>query len=216
MVNYIMQTIQVRRKAIRAGIQHIMKKNMNSAIPTKFQVIRTRSRNRKYNRDHGLRFMAQLKDDEFHRMFRISRDGFYKLLLKIRPFLQKKNPKQATNSSGSPISNTTKLAATLRWMAGGSYLDICGLFGLDFPNFFKEKYILWETMYALDRALVLEFSLDPEVLKKNSEDFARLSKGNLQGCVSAIDGWVCVTRQPTIAEVGATVSSYRNRHQCFG
>jgi hypothetical protein len=149
-------------------------------------------------------------------MFRITRLGFYKLLSRVRLELKHKNVNQAIRSSGSPISVTTKLAATLRWLAGGSYLDICGLFGLDFNNFFHENYILWETIKALDRCLYLTFSLDPVSLKKTSDGFARLSRGHLHGCVSAIDGWVGVTRQPTIKEVGPCVSSYRNRKQCFG
>ncbi len=38
--------------------------------------------------------------------------------------------KQATRSSGSPVSLTTRLAIALRWQARGSYWDICGLYGV--------------------------------------------------------------------------------------
>ena len=71
-----------------------------------------------------------------------------------------KNTTKSANSSGSSINLVTKLGAALRWLAGGSYLDICGMFGLDPHHFFDGQYVLWETIQAIDNALDIEFSLD--------------------------------------------------------
>jgi hypothetical protein len=38
----------------------------------------------------------------------------------------------------------------------------------------------------------------------------------MPGCVSALDGWVVKTRQPTKAEAGPSIMSYRNRKQIWG
>mgnify|MGYP003387012646 CR=1 FL=1 len=46
-------------------------------------------------------------------------------------------------------------------------------------------------------------------------DFSTFSNGHLEGCVTAIDGWVAVTRKPYWHEV-TDVMSYRNRHGCWG
>jgi hypothetical protein len=110
----------------------------------------------------------------------------------------------------------TKLLATIRWLAGGSYLDIAAFFGLSPACFFHPQYFLWECLEAIDSVIPLGFSFDEEDLKRTSEGFAKFSGGHLKNCVMAVDGWVCKTRQPTRKEVGPAVASYRNRKQCFG
>jgi hypothetical protein len=49
------------------------------------------------------------------RMFRVDRYTFEEILEKISPFLDEKNDQKAINSSGSPVTNKTQLAVTLRW-----------------------------------------------------------------------------------------------------
>ena len=48
-----------------------------------------------------------------------------------------------------------------------------------------------------------------------ADEFSLYSRGQLWGCVTAIDGWVARTRKPFNSEV-ADVMSYRNRHDCWG
>ena len=116
-------------------------------------------------------------------------------------------------SSGSAISNETKLFCTLRWLGGGSYLDITFAFGVSKAAFFRDGRggIIWPTMYAIDRAFVIGMPLgDVQALRRLADDYAELSHGMLTDCVLAIDGWVCKTRKPNADEVDA-VLSYRNR-----
>ena len=58
--------------------------------------------------------------------------------------------------------------------------------------------------------LVLGFSVKKEVLRRTAEDFSKFSNGRMKGCVMAVDGWVCGTRQPSVKEVGINIKSYRN------
>jgi hypothetical protein len=51
-------------------------------------------------------------------------------------------------------------AVILRWLAGGSCHDICGLFGLGPGSFFSEKGPLWPTLYAIHEALSSEIVFD--------------------------------------------------------
>jgi hypothetical protein len=90
--------------------------------------------NRRRDRSYGLKIMNEMKDSEFKRMFRMSRRAFQNLLNKVSPELSV-DEKQAIRGSGFPILPQTALAATIRWLAGGSYLDICALYGLDVHNF---------------------------------------------------------------------------------
>lgn len=48
-----------------------------------------------------------------------------------------------------------------------------------------------------------------------AEEFTVYTKGELMGCVTAIDGWVAKTRKPFEIEV-IDVNAYRNRHDCWG
>ena len=176
---------------------------------------RIRARNRIRNRQFGLETMTNMTDFEFSRMFRLSRSSFQVLLTKIRSNIER-NEQKAINSSGSGITATIRLATALRFLAGGSYLDISFMFGLDSTNFFNSKYVLWSTIEAIDTILDLSFSLHPDDLQKTADGFAKYSNGHMTGCVMAIDGWVCHTRKPKYFEVGGSVSSYRNRKQCWG
>ncbi len=145
----------------------------------------------------------------------MNRVAFYKLVALVRPYLQK-NVLKAIASSGSPITPLIKVAATVRFLAGGSYIDICGLFGLSMKNWYSKKYVLYETLEAFDRVLKLGMSFNADFLREREREFAHFSKNHLRGCVMAIDGWICQTRMPTVAEVGIDVKSYRNRKQMWG
>jgi hypothetical protein len=49
------------------------------------------------------------------------------------------------NSSGSSITPKTKLAVALRFMAGGSYIDIGFAFGIAYRSFYTDDSVLWGT-----------------------------------------------------------------------
>lgn len=166
------------------------------------------------NRTYGLEFMKNIDDVKFQRMFLLSRKAFYSLHELIKTDISPRSPQNAINSSGSPISSVAKLAATLRFLAGGSYLDICALFGLDPNNYFSKHYVLWPTIDAIDRAVCV-LSLNPDTLKETSAEFVKVSHGSLNGCIMAIDGWVCKTRQSMVKEVGQDVKAHRNRKSCW-
>mmetsp|Transcript_27898 Transcript_27898/g.38425 ORF Transcript_27898/g.38425 Transcript_27898/m.38425 type:complete len:142 (-) Transcript_27898:279-704(-) len=91
------------------------------------------------------------------KMFRITRGGFEELLALISPFMHDTD-EYAIYSSGSSISKRTKLYVTLRWLAGGSYLDICFAWGIAESTFYStdhEREILWPTIEAIDEAFVI-------------------------------------------------------------
>ena len=64
----------------------------------------------------------------------VSRSAFANLLahigLDISPFMPEGVETMASISSGSAISNETKLFCTLKWLGGGSYLDVTYAFGV--------------------------------------------------------------------------------------
>ncbi len=67
--------------------------------------------------------MDVLDDSLFKRMFCVDRETFNYILQKIKPLFSV-NVSKAVNSSGHSVTLKTRLAVSLRWLAGGSYLDL--------------------------------------------------------------------------------------------
>jgi hypothetical protein len=100
----------------------------------------------------------------------------------------------------------------LRWLAGGSYLDICIAYGVSQSSFFFTSYesgIVWPVIDAINVAFQIGLPTARNQLMRLANGLTRFTGGELWGCVSAIDGWVCVTRKPHQSEVG-DVTAYRN------
>eukprot|EP00981_Chlorochromonas_danica_P014836 scaffold9059_cov170-Ochromonas_danica.AAC.2 len=91
-----------------------------------------------HHRDRGyaLTEVNHLSDAMFSTMFRMDRAAFASLLRLVSPFLPDIDEHMAIVSSGSYITKATKLYATLRYLAGGSYIDICFVWGISKTSFF--------------------------------------------------------------------------------
>ncbi len=101
-----------------------------------------RDRNLKRVRSYALRAMDELNDNTFKRMFHVDRATFDEILETISPFVKTPNEVKAYNSSGGPIVLKTRLAITLRWLAGASYLDLCFAWGVAFSTFYHPTGVL--------------------------------------------------------------------------
>jgi hypothetical protein len=59
--------------------------------------------------------------------------------------------------NSEPVSPELKLSMTLRWLAGGSYLDIYQMHGVSYTQFNKS---LWMTIDAMNDAIIISFPID--------------------------------------------------------
>lgn len=167
------------------------------------------------DRKYGVRRMDRLSERDFRKMFRVSKTRFDFLLDLITPHIVRNEVKGA-NSSAQPIKPKTRLAATLRWLAGGSYHDICELYSVSRASFYGKDGIIWPTIRALDQELKLSFPInDAAKLEEISEVFERDSRGLLKGCVGAVDGLLIRTRCPYKRE-HPRGKLFRNRKSAFG
>jgi hypothetical protein len=175
--------------------------------------------NKDEERGFALRKVDKLTNNQFSRMFRMSREGFENLLDLISPFMHDTDEELAIRAHGYSISKRTKLYTTLRWLSGGSYVDICFAWDVSSSAFYHSDYergILWPTIEAIDAAFEIGLPLDnSDELTKLADEFTHYSGGELYGCVTAIDGWVARTRKPNRDEVD-DIMAYRNRHGCWG
>jgi hypothetical protein len=93
-------------------------------------------------------------------MFRLDRKTFDEVLHLIEPIMVERDAKKAINSSGSQISAKTRLAVTLRFLAGGSHIDLCFAWGIGYSTFYSDRGVLWPTIEALDAAFDMGLPLD--------------------------------------------------------
>jgi hypothetical protein len=160
------------------------------------------------------------KDDSwFEKSYRLPRRIFYYLLDMIRPKLETKNKEMAIISSGSPLEPEVLLAATLRYLAGGSYVDIVDLYLLPYQG--AHRYF-WKTMKAIDEVIDnIRIPKTPNEWRKlNSEWNQKMEKAfvkcYLPGTVFSIDGIVIETKQPHLEEVRGDIIGNMNRKGYFG
>jgi DDE superfamily endonuclease len=146
--------------------------------------------------------MDGLSPNTFKKMFRVDRETFDEVMERITPFVKVPNEVKAFNSSGGPITLKTRLAVSLRWLAGGSYLDLCFAWGIAFSTFYHPTGVLWPTLEAIDKAFPMGFPVqDISRLEELATGFSEHSSGILDGCVLALDGFGVPTRQPFDWEV---------------
>ena len=138
-----------------------------------------KSRNRHRNRGYAIEEMSNLSDTEFKKMFRMCRESFFDLEKQLDPILSR-DEEMSSRSSGSPITTRTRLAVTLRWLAGGLHSDLCFAWGISCSVFYSTRGVLWPTIEALDKLLTLSFPLnDDERLAELAQGFREHSGKHL-------------------------------------
>ena len=146
----------------------------------------------------------RLSDNFFKKYFRMDRPSFNALLENIKPHFSYQR------SSGFLIHPAIRLAITLRFLAGGSYLDLA--FAFEVPHNTIMKYI-WEVCEAIDASLNnINFPLgDEQGLRDLEQGFMRISGGVFQGTVAAGDGVVFRMQRPHREAVDGDVASFFTR-----
>eukprot|EP00808_Paulinella_micropora_P004375 g41034.t1 len=131
--------------------------------------------------------VASLSDRRFTRRYRVTKEQFDTLLSRLLPELEVACAKAHSYASVAP---ELQLSMTLRFLAGGSYLDIADLHGVGESTFYK---CLWRIILLLNRdSLLGDFMKFPD-----ESEFESLAAGwqslssvphIFDGCLLAIDG----------------------------
>lgn len=179
---------------------------------------RNRFRNQIRERSSVLSMIHQKSDAWFEKSYHLPRLLFYNLLELINPILESKNKQLAWNSSGSPLVGEILLAATLRYLAGASYIDLVDLYKL--PE--KCHVYFWRTLEAIDQVLDnIKIPSTPGEWRQLSEEWnekmrVKLSNCYFPGTVLSLDGIVIETRKPYPSEVNGDIVGNFNRKGYFG
>lgn len=113
------------------------------------------------------------------------------------------------------VSVEVQVSVSIRWLAGGSYLDIVDVHGVSTTT-------LYQSLHAFLFALVhhprykIEFPIEDEgELDKIAEGFAEIDRtGCFTGCVGALDGLIVPIQKPSLHDC-ANPANYRNRKGMF-
>jgi nuclease HARBI1 len=165
---------------------------------------RIRSQNISYGRFDFDVISSVLTERMFLRIFRIQRDSFHRLIFILAEH-------HASFVSGK-ISPAAKLSMTLRFLGGGSYIDIAWAHRVAHSTFYA---CVWETVSAiLDSPEVgsIHFPCsdeDGQYLREQSLVFSR-GISPISGCIAALDGIAIKIAEPSSSDV-SNAATYYNR-----
>jgi hypothetical protein len=148
-----------------------------------------------------------------YRRFRMWRYQFDMLVDALRADLEPQSAwaKQcAINSSGSWVRAELKIAATLRVISGGSYLDAADLYAVTAKSFHRNTF--WPVIIAIVNSKLpfldnIDFPFEnEEKLRKHELTFQKFQK-HFPGTVAAGDGCAFRIKRPHSEEVNGDVQS---------
>ena len=150
----------------------------------------------------------------FRIRLRMERPSFDKLLSHIREDLVVSE--MHASFRGGTIVPELCLYCTLRFLAGGSYLDICDIAGISKPSFYR---VIWKTITAIVKCpqLKINFPTTHAEITNAIAGFASISTGGvINNCASVIDGYLLRIKVPSKHEVGNVRSFFSGHYQCYG
>ena len=149
----------------------------------------------------------------FRRHLRMSYESFCLLVEKIRPHLLIADGKMSALRGGVIIPEL-QLYATIRYLAGASYTDIAFFCGFSVPSFYA---ILWRTINAINKAIVVDFPSSPEDCAVLAADFERISyAGIISNCVGVLDGYLLSIVTPPKKHAKNVRSYFSGHYQKYG
>jgi DDE superfamily endonuclease len=162
--------------------------------------------------EYVLRFSTHPTFIRRHLRMRIK--SFYKLLEYIREGLEVDVAK--ASSRGGAILPEICLFCTLRWLAGGSYLDIFALTGVSVASFYRVVYRCLRLIIAC-KELDLKLPRTEEECVEVANGFRSISFNEaIMNCIGAIDGYLLRINTPSKKEAGNVKSYYSGHKQSHG
>jgi hypothetical protein len=148
------------------------------------------------------------------RHLRMSLSSFYKLLDIIRAKLEVDIAK--AEGKGGPILPELSLFCTLRWLAGGSYLDIYAITNVSIASFYR---VVYRTLHAINNSKELQI-IFPTTLAEcrlAASGFRDISTMDaIVNCIGVIDGYLLRIYTPPKAIAGNVRSFFSGHYKCYG
>lgn len=158
-----------------------------------------------------------LEAGAFLRLYRMQHSSFLKLCSLLDPFLttNEKMSKLRTEGKGL-ITTEIILHCLLRYLSGGSHLDIRLSAGISVPTFYVCIHKSMQAVLLCDELSYSFPATDDEICDAASE-FRKLSGHHIiDGCVAAIDGYLLQIQTPSSSETGHVKAFFSGHYQAYG
>jgi DDE superfamily endonuclease len=157
-----------------------------------------------------------LLEGTFKRTYRMELRSFNKLCALLDPFLLV-DPVMSTLRTNKPKIGTEIIVSSfIRWVSGGSYIDIHAIVGVSVSSFYR---VMGSCMKAIleCRELAYNFPQTPNEITTAAASFKQLSTNQfLAGCVGVMDGLLLRIKVPAASEVGHVKSFYSGHYSAYG
>jgi hypothetical protein len=139
-----------------------------------------------------------------------------KLCTFINPFLSVNATMPQIRTGQGPISPEIALHCLLRWLSGGTYLNIHLSAGISKTSFYCVVYQCATAILQVDQLQYLFPSSNDELCQACNDFKAISSNGVIDGCVACLDGLLLPIQTPTATKTGHFKSSFSGHYQAYG
>lgn len=159
-----------------------------------------------------------LRDPEhIKRTLRMPLASFNKLVDSLYDSLKK--DEEQGNRRGGALPPHLRVFACIRWLAGGSYLDICNQLGISSALCYSAINDVINAILRCqhDEINNIHFPKSREDCVQAAQEFASISRdGVMNVIVGAIDGYLLKCITPSSKEVGNVRSYFSGNYKCHG
>ena len=133
----------------------------------------------------------------FQRRYHMTEPSFDKLVSLLRADLQVDELQAIRAGGADPITPEMTVAVGLRFLGGSITKDIEDFFAMSKTTTHSKIYSF---LHAVDKRLKINVPTTEEELQKSAAEWTALSSafGIYDGCVGAIDGWLCCINAPSV------------------
>jgi len=152
----------------------------------------------------------------FYQLYRMNLESFNRLCSWIDPFVKVDPVMSSVRTGKSVIVTEVALHCLLRWLAGGSHLDIRISAGISIPSFYACVYKCINAILNCDQ-LAINFPTSNEEISESARNFCNAStNGIIDGCVACLDGMLLPIRTPSSDETGNVMAYYSGHYADYG
>lgn len=157
----------------------------------------------------------------FFKLYRMTYPSFQKLCSLVHPFCyndQRQCNRLSNNRSQGLGAITVEIAmhCLLRWLAGGSHLDIRIGVGISVRSFYRACYKCVDAILKIEQ-LAYHFPKTQQEINEAASHFQQCSARNvIQGCVACLDGLLLRIKVPSASETGHVKSYFSGHYQAYG
>jgi hypothetical protein len=157
-----------------------------------------------------------IKEGTFQRVYRMTHKSFQHLVDMVHSDLTVNHDMSYRRTGTMPIIPEIIMHCLIRYMSGGSYIDICLLVDVSITAFYNCVRTAMKAIINC-KELKIKFPKTTMQIIKQGKQFKKLStNGIIDKCVGCIDGVLIRIKTPSVKECGSVKSFYSGHYAAMG